>query len=411
MLTSQSLRVRVGATTLAAIALSFAAAGCGGHSGATPPSQIAAAARPQGALPIEPGAAFHNYRTVYNFGNAPDGTNPVAPLLTINGTLYGTTTFGGMHDFGTVYSVTPAGSESVLYSFGGGTDGEQPAAGLIDVNGTLYGTTSTSNNVAECGAVYSVTTAGAEKVLYFFDLPPDGCHPIFGSLTNANGVLYGTTYRGGDSSGNGVVFNVTVAGLEKVKHIFAGATSDGANPAGGLLDVGGTLYGTTQHGGKHDLGTVFSRSPTGTMKILHSFAGGNDGKDPDAGVIDVNGTLYGTTFDGGKNNDGTVFSVTTAGVERIVHAFRASDGRNPFSKPVAVNGNLYGTTSAGGTLGGGTVYKLTMAGTLTVLHPFGKTGDGSAPQARLVDVNGTLYGTTSLGGSSHGSGTVFAISP
>jgi hypothetical protein len=35
-----------------------------------------------------------------------------------------------------------SGSEKVLHSFGYGSDGATPLAGLIDVNGTLYGTTS-----------------------------------------------------------------------------------------------------------------------------------------------------------------------------------------------------------------------------------------------------------------------------
>jgi hypothetical protein len=33
--------------------------------------------------------------------------------------------------------------------------------------------------------------------------------------------------------------------------------------------------------------------------VLHSFGGGSDGQDPYANLIDVNGTLYGTTAMGG----------------------------------------------------------------------------------------------------------------
>lgn len=411
MLTNQLSQVRAGVSIVAAIAFSAVLTSCGGSSGATPPSQFSTLAGAQRALPIEPLAASHSYRTVYNFGNSPDGTNPVAPLLNINGILYGTTYFGGMQNSGTIYRVTTAGAESVLYSFGNGSDGLRPSAGFINVNGTLYGTTTTSNNVAKCGNVYSTTTAGLEKVLYFFDFPPDGCQPMFGPLTNVNGVLYGTTYRGGSGT-NGVIFRVsTASGAEKVLHTFAGAPNDGANPAASLLYVAGTLYGTTQHGGKRDMGTVFSRSSTGTMKILHSFAGGSDGKNPDSGLIYMNGLLYGTTFSGGTTNYGTIFSVTTAGVEKVVHTFHASEGRNPYSKPIAVNGALYGTTSQGGLFGGGTVYKLTTAGTLTVWHAFGAVNDGDTPYAHLINVNGMLYGTTFYGGTSHGSGTVFAIAP
>ena len=65
------------------------------------------------------------------------GYSPAAGLLDVNGTLYGTTQYGGAYkdDYGggTVYSVTTAGKEKVLHSFGGPADGCQPNAGLIEV--------------------------------------------------------------------------------------------------------------------------------------------------------------------------------------------------------------------------------------------------------------------------------------
>ena len=45
--------------------------------------------------------------------------------------------------------------------------------------------------------------------------------------------------------------------------------------------------------------------------MLHSFAGGSDGAGPYGGLIDMNGTLYGTTeFGGGTHGHGTVFTLT-----------------------------------------------------------------------------------------------------
>jgi uncharacterized repeat protein (TIGR03803 family) len=41
--------------------------------------------------------------------------------------------------------------------------------------------------------------------------------------------------------------------------------------------------------------------------VLHSFGGSGDGEFPYAGLINVNGTLYGTTTHGGAKNAGTVF--------------------------------------------------------------------------------------------------------
>ncbi|MBV8532037.1 MAG: hypothetical protein JO104_12035, partial [Candidatus Eremiobacteraeota bacterium] len=90
-----------------------------------------------------------------------------------------------------------------------------------------------------------------------------------------------------------------------VVYRFAGGPHDGASPTVGLIDVKGTLYGTTSFGGPGcayglGCGTVFSLSTAGSEKVLHRFRGGrSDGKYPEAALIDVKGTLYGTTSYGG----------------------------------------------------------------------------------------------------------------
>ena len=77
-----------------------------------------------------------------------------------------------------------------------------------------------------------------------------------------------------------------------------------------MINVGGTLYGTTADGGANGKGTVFSVTKSGKESVVYSFAGGSDGAIPTAGLVNVRGTLYGTTADGGgPNNYGTVFSI------------------------------------------------------------------------------------------------------
>lgn len=145
----------------------------------------------------------------------------------------------------------------------------------------------------------------------------DGSLP--NDLINVGGVLYGTTEFGG-AFNNGTVFKITTAGVETVLHAFRGRSvrsADGALPNKGLIDVGGTLYGTTGGGGSgncdHGCGTVFKITTAGAENVLYSF---ND-EGMDAGLIEVNGTLYGTTNLGGSGNCkhgcGTVFKLTTAG--------------------------------------------------------------------------------------------------
>ena len=181
--------------------------------------------------------------------------------------------------------------------------------------------------------------------------------PVAG-LIDVGGTLYGTTK--GDGNGSGVVFRVTTGGTFTVLHIFGKRSDDGAFPGAALLDVEGTLYGTTTGGGNYGRGTVFSISTAGKEKVLYSFAtnGGSDGREPSSALIDAKGTLYGTTVRGGSHGDsGTVFSVTTDGTEKVVHSFNGSDGRQPVAGLKNVKGVLYGTTSMGGVNNVGTVFR------------------------------------------------------
>jgi uncharacterized repeat protein (TIGR03803 family) len=254
---------------------------------------------------------------LHSFGGSAndDGAVPYAGLVNVKGTLYGTTYYGGAYTLGIVYSITPSGTETVLYSFCGFNcyDGLEPEAGLINVGGTLYGTTSGGGAIGY-GTVYKMTRRGKESVLHSFGYG-DGAYPYAG-LIDVKGTLYGTTVAGGSYTcrnymyyeGCGTVFSITPSGTETVLHRFAGDSKDGAYPYGGLLNVNGTLYGTTEVGGAYGYGTVFKITRRGKETVLHSFAGGSgDGANPYAGLLKVKSGFYGTTVWGGANNDGTVF--------------------------------------------------------------------------------------------------------
>ena len=411
-------------------------AGCGGSqppigapgamqqsAGITAPESAAAARtvvhRPYHAGPL-------SYELLYSFrahGKRPDGNQPSAGLVEVNGTLYGTTYKGGAHGDGTVFSITTGGTEKVLYDFAAGTDGDGPLAALVNVKGTLYGTTWYGGKYKE-GTVFSVSTAGTEHVLHSFAGGTDGAGPVAG-LIDVSGTLYGTTEAGGgvgcDGYGCGTVFSITASGKETVLHSFGGAGSgDGAEPSAGLVNVNGTLYGTTYSGNASGVyGTVFAITPSGKETVLHGFKGSpSDGAEPWAGLVNVNGTLYGTTSVGGANSCqssnqgcGTVFSITPSGTENVLYSFKGgtSDGGVPRASLLNVNGTIYGTTYYGGENGGGTVFSITSSGGETVIHNFAAR-DGGEPQADLINVNGTLYGTTTYGGRAN-RGTVFSLSP
>jgi uncharacterized repeat protein (TIGR03803 family) len=98
-------------------------------------------------------------RVLYSFtGGTADGSDPNSGLLMDGaGNLFGTTAAGGARDLGTVFKISPGGTETVLYSFvGGSTDGSSPQAGLImDGAGNLYGTTA-AGGVNDDGTVFEI---------------------------------------------------------------------------------------------------------------------------------------------------------------------------------------------------------------------------------------------------------------
>jgi uncharacterized repeat protein (TIGR03803 family) len=279
--------------------------------------------------------------------NCTDGSAPEARLLYVNGTLFGTTASGTDYGYGTVFSVDPAtGVETVIHSFAGGpSDGGRPEAGLINVNGILYGTTF-DGGAYDGGTVFSINpsagaeSTGADSLVYSFcsrSNCTDGAAPQAG-LIAVNGMLYGTTDGGGANCSNncgGTVFSVNPStGGETVLYSFCSVAdcADGRYPVSALINLGGTLYGTTEFGGNGTYnrgggGTVFSVNiSTGAEAVLYNFcslANCADGYYPLADLTAINGILYGTTSNGGMGRRyegyGTVFSVNPGtGTEAVI---------------------------------------------------------------------------------------------
>jgi|HubBroStandDraft_6_1064221.scaffolds.fasta_scaffold47329_3 uncharacterized repeat protein (TIGR03803 family) len=148
-----------------------------------------------------------NERVAYSFARHDDGRGPGSGLVELDGRLYGTTYGGGAHNAGTVFQFDPKnGSERIVHSFGVGSDGSFPASSLVVVNGTLYGTTEYGGGNqrcfddgvrADCGTVFSVRPGGDERILHRFgDIRGDGKKPA-ASMIYFKDALYGTTTAGG----------------------------------------------------------------------------------------------------------------------------------------------------------------------------------------------------------------------
>src|SRR5262249_44174424 len=143
------------------------------------------------------------YQVLHNFGSVvADGKNPQAGLVEgTDGFLYGTTFFGGSNDLGTVFKLKKDGtSYSILRHFSPiGADGASPDTALLQGrDGVLYGTTFFGGN-SDAGTVFKINTNGTgySVLLRFSGLASDGQNPDAALSQGSDSALYGTTYSGG----------------------------------------------------------------------------------------------------------------------------------------------------------------------------------------------------------------------
>ncbi len=174
---------------------------------------------------------------------------------------------------------------------------------MLATDGNFYGT-------ARCGpdgTIFKITPGGTLTTLFYF-VPALGGYPQAGLVQATNGNFYGTAEDGNNGSGS-EVFDITPSGTFTVLHNLN--STEGFDPLGALVQASdGSFYGTTSSYGLPDgLGTIFKITPSGTLTTLHSF-NGPDGAAPGAGLVQAtNGTFYGTTNVGGAHGYGTIFSL------------------------------------------------------------------------------------------------------
>ena len=295
-------------------------------------------------------------------------------------TLYGTTSYGGSDDRGTVFSIESDGSNyKQLRAF-----------------------TSGDLNLTQCAG------AGTTRC-------EDGAYPE-GRLTVHGGVLFGTTSGGGefdidsDSFGNhGLVFRLdttasATAAAYKIVYPFRGDL-EGSEPQGDLLSYGDKLYGVTVSGGSNDEGTLFAidpkatpgdaGAPARTLTTYHAFGSENGGENPTSELAfsDDETTLYGTTRT-------SLFSISATG-ENHTTLLPSNWGGKPIGGLVRVSHQLYGV----GTARGSPLASRMPIGDLSNLsdHSLAHEPTGSL----VYDGYGRLWGTTDSGGTEN-KGYVFS---
>jgi uncharacterized repeat protein (TIGR03803 family) len=374
--------------------------------------------------------AAPKYQVLHAFGNGNDGAGLFGGVVrAANGKLYGTTSGGGLYQYGTVWQLTPQAngkwSEKVLENFKvNDPRGDEPTSTLaLDPSGNLYGSTTMGGGAYTYGTVFEMKPSSkgwAFKVIHRFGKNDPANGPFGGLIMDQSGNLYGV---------GGSAFELSPGSdgwKETIIHSFPAFQGDGwgilDRP---IMDSAGNLYGTSQMGGTSKncgggCGTAFKLHPLSGghwgETILHDFGLGNDVPYPDGPlVMDAAGNLYGTT---GGYNAGTVYELTPQSdghwKETILHRFHAGSGGNyPGSIVLDAKGNLYGGTGyGGGQCSCGVIYELSPQanGTwkYTVLHTFsGYDGTGGGPM--IFDDKGNLYGTG--GGGAYNLGVVFEFTP
>lgn len=377
-------------------------------------------------------ASAQKFEQVYNIpissAEKSIGKNPTATLAVgPDGKLYGATTTGGSKGHGTAFRISVTGQAEWLGDFDKDNVGGNPAAPLMSLNGQIYGVALEGgsavgnrygtiyrldpNNIGTSPqggltAIYAVSNAGPTPVYdawdfcvaepgYFhllchdnagiYRVKQDGSEasilykfgPLDGGvaqsiISGGDGFLYGTTSGGNSPNGGstaGTIFRIRVDGQEfTTLHEFPYTTTgtvtfpEGRYPLTRLLAApDGFLYGTTLEGGKdRGAGTIFRIDRNGqNFKII---------KDLDNAARNLNGELllapdgylYGLAM--GDATYGQIYRLKPDGSSfKVVYNFQNSktDGGRPVGGlTLGPDGNLYGVTYLNSATSGGSVFRL-----------------------------------------------------
>ena len=390
-----------------------------------------------------------------------DGATPRGGLILSGNTLYGTASQGGSGGTGTVFALNTDGTSfAVLHNFtvqpgtanSANTDGVHPVAGLMLLGNTLYGTASQGGS-GGLGTVFAVNTDGTSFTILhnFTGLPgPSAVNPVGGGSDGADAdsglilsgsTLYGTTTHGG-GGGYGTVFGVPNSGTNSTILYNFPATSYNINgygsvPSAALILSGNALYGTTTTGGSGGAGTVFSLSlgPSSalafTINPLSQTVGAGQNATFTAAASGSPTPTYQWTFNGANitgatsatltlanaqlSNAGTYVCIATNSVSSVSSSSAtltvdvALPGAPTGVSVVAGNGQATVSFTAPSNSGGVALSGYTVTATPSSGSPVTVTGT-SSPIIVTGLTNGTAYTLTVAATNSVGTGSASSSS-
>lgn len=358
------------------------------------------------------------YTKLYDFISSSSGKNPFGGMVYVSGTiLYGTCKAGGANNYGTLFSFDYSSNTFSLLTTFTHTNGREPRGNLLKAsNGSVYGTTfyggsSSGGTLFE----YNPSTSTFTKRVDFTGT--NGSYPYSGLIQSSTGKLWGVTTSGG-SNGEGVIYEYTISNNTLTRRYSLSSSTNGSYPYCDLIEApNGDLYGTAPGGGANGQGTLFSFDTTSySFTNEMSFNWGFNGRQPYASLmITPSGKIFGMTLEGGWYDNGVLFeyeyltSTYSVKCEFISYGL----GKKPIAGMIkASNNKLYGTTETGGRYGGGVLFELDPAtNTYTVKKHFNQDTTGTESSSPLLQAaNGNIFGFTTTNGPS-GYGTMFEYNP
>lgn len=352
-----------------------------------------------------------DYKAIVDFNMHQTGGNPTGSMLKApNGILYGTASNGGANGHGTIFEFNPATNQFKKKHDFDGVGGSFPTSDLIYApNGMLYGVTYRGGN-SNFGVLYEINpVTNAFTVKHHFD-GNNGVNPYGKMLLTKSGKIFGMASIGG-AFGRGTIYEFSYITGAVTKRVDFSGTSNGAEPYGRLLEgEDGLLYGMTLLGGASDKGTLFTFNPA-TYQLVkkYDFGSVGPGTMPYGSLMQAsNGLIYGTTEQGLLGAGGLFEYHPASGAMTSVLAFENSrygiGGTSRCTPMQASDGKIYGTTTAGGLALAGTIFSYNpMSGEHELLVNFNAAPFGNLPIASLVQAdNGKFYGTTLVGGTNWG---------
>ncbi|MEL6535353.1 MAG: choice-of-anchor tandem repeat GloVer-containing protein [Bacteroidota bacterium] len=338
------------------------------------------------------------------------GGRPITSLTVLDGLIWGTTTDGGAADEGVIFTLDPESlTLTVKYEFADEVSGATPYSGLTESNDRLWGVTFVGGDFGD-GTLYSITPEGTDfQVHYHFDENSDGDNPR-GKLVPYNGKLYGLTWKGGANE-VGTLYSIDTTG-ENVQILVEFSEESGRSPSNAaMLLVGDTLYGVLPDGGSAGKGAAFSFVPNSTHFELVANFDNAQGSQPYGGLVEANDLLWGTMFSGGPLGKGLLYSLDLESeAYTIVHQFEGTDGANPWSELFLYEGTLYGHTAKGGDHTAGVIFTLhPTTGEFSVVHHL-VDSLAAEPHGAFVLANNEIWATASAGGATS-NGAIFSFNP